>query len=123
MDARTIETLYGLGHWLLSQERAVDAKEAFHLMLLVAPDDERAWLGLGVCHEKRGDKQTALTIYEMALRALRVAPRCALARARMLRALDDEVAAEEAYEDAIDAADRAGATDIEELARCEKAAA
>jgi len=123
MDARTIEVLYGLGHWLLSQGRPGDAKEAFHLMLLVAPDDERGWLGLGVCHEKRGDKQTALTIYEMSLRALRNAPRCALARARMLRALDDEIAAADAYEQAIEAADRAGDEELEALARGEREAA
>lgn len=123
MDPKTIETLYGLGHWLLSQERPADAKEAFHLMLLVAPDDERAWLGLGVCHEKRGDMQTALTIYEMSLRALRVAPRCALARARMLRTLNDEIAAADAYEQAIDAADRVGDDELGHMARREKEAA
>jgi tetratricopeptide (TPR) repeat protein len=123
MTPHAIDGLYGTGYWLLEEGRHKDALAAFQLMLLVAPRDERAWLGLGVCHEARGDRMTALQIYEMAVRAARPAPRCALARARLFRIENDPVAAHAAYEDAIAHAAVANDDEVERIALVEKDAA
>ena len=65
--ARALDALYATGHWLLSRERVHDAASVFRGMAVLAPDDERAWLALGACHE-------ALKQTELALENLRGGP-------------------------------------------------
>jgi hypothetical protein len=106
--ARAVEAIYAAGHYLLSQERPRDAAKAFRLMLRVAPQDERGWLGLGQCHEKALQPHVACELYGagsvVTANAGAASVRCLLARARILKALgrdpDDalQVADEVAYE-------------------------
>jgi len=83
-SASAIEALYATGHWLFTQERINDAQSVFRALIYVAPQDERGWLALGACHEARGEHDIAYELYEMAS-TLVDAPRCAIARARILR--------------------------------------
>jgi tetratricopeptide (TPR) repeat protein len=93
-----VETLYGLGHWLLEQGREADAIHVFRTMLVTAPEDERPWLGLGLCHERQERDDTARQLYTLGQSAARGSFRCPLARARLLRKADLAHLAEEAYE-------------------------
>ena len=117
---RAIETLYGLGHWLLEERRPADAIHVFRTMLMSAPDDERSWLGLGLCHEQKGDTAVARELYGLAIAAVPRSFRCPLARARLLRACDAADEADRSYEIA---EERASAADEDEIAHaiaCER---
>jgi tetratricopeptide (TPR) repeat protein len=80
-----VEALYATGHWLYTQRRFADAVTVFRAMVHVAPLDERGWLALGTTHQAQDEDDTALELYEAAIRMTRRAPRCQLARARILR--------------------------------------
>ena len=90
--ARALEALYATGHWLLERARIHDAASVFRGMAVLAPDDERAWLALGACHEALKQTELALDIYGAAQVLTRPAVRARLARARALTLLgrDDE---------------------------------
>jgi hypothetical protein len=94
-----VESLYATGHWLLLQKRYYDAARVFRVMALVNPEDERAWLALGSCHEAIEQADLANEIYVLAANVAAPAVRCAIARARLLRLLDPR-AASGAYDDA-----------------------
>jgi Flp pilus assembly protein TadD len=81
-----IEALYATGHWLYSQQRYVHAVTVFRAMVHIAPHDERGWLALGACHEQQDQGEIALELYTAASTVAPAAPRCELARARLLRA-------------------------------------
>jgi tetratricopeptide (TPR) repeat protein len=81
-----IEALYATGHWLYSQQRYVHALTVFRAMIHIAPQDERGWLALGACHEAQDQADIALDLYIAASTVAPTAPRCELARARILRA-------------------------------------
>jgi tetratricopeptide (TPR) repeat protein len=80
-----IEALYATGHWLFTQQRVTDAQNVFRALIHVAPHDERGWLALGACHELHGEHDIAFELYDMAS-GIAEAPRCGIARARILRA-------------------------------------
>jgi hypothetical protein len=84
---QAIEALYATGHHLLGADRATDAAKVFRAMLLVAPLEDRAWLGLGACHETLDQPELALEIYASANVLSHRTVRCAIARARLLRAV------------------------------------
>jgi len=81
-----IEALYATGHWLYSQLRIEQAMPVFRAMIHIAPEDERGWLALGACHETQDQSEIALEIYGAATAVAPAAPRCELARARILHA-------------------------------------
>jgi uncharacterized protein HemY len=85
--SRGIEALYATGHWLLDEGRASDASCVFRAMALLAPEDERSWLGLGACHEALGQPEPALQMYGTG-RVLARSVRCDIARARTLSSQD-----------------------------------
>ena len=97
MDARTsgqsspalplsaVEAFYAAGHWLYSQSRFDDATTVFRAVIRLAPEDERGWLALGACNEALDRHDVALELYDEARRVASAAPRCDLARARILR--------------------------------------
>jgi len=87
-DKRGIEALYATGHWLLSADRVADGACVFRAMALLAPTDERAWLGLGACHEALDQPDVALEMYGTGAMLGRPAVRCDIARVRLLRASD-----------------------------------
>jgi Flp pilus assembly protein TadD len=96
-----IEALYATGHWLLGQERHADAATVFRAMALSAPSDERAWLALGICHERAGQLLLASELYKLATEVASPAVRCSIARGRALRALGRDDEATDAFEAAV----------------------
>jgi tetratricopeptide (TPR) repeat protein len=94
-----IEALYATGHWLYSRERFVHAQSVFRALIHIAPEDERGWLALGACHEALDQFDIALEIYLAAGSVVPTAPRCELARARILRRRGLVGEAREAFEE------------------------
>lgn len=87
MDTRhAVEGLYATAHWLVEQERFADAAFVFRAMMLAAPEDERVWLGLGICHESIGQHAIAERLYRAGVAFATTPVRCAVAHARTLRA-------------------------------------
>lgn len=86
VDERAVaDALYAIAHGLLHDERWREAADVLRAMMLAVPRDERAWLGLGRCHEELAQPEVALELYNMgALLALQ-GVRCRLASARVLR--------------------------------------
>ncbi|MGA2448291.1 MAG: hypothetical protein ABTD50_06435 [Polyangiaceae bacterium] len=121
--ARAIEALYATGHWLLSQERIAQAAVVFRAMIHVAPQDERGWLALGACHEAREQHSIALELYGAAAEVTRAAPRCHLARARILRARGLTVEASEAIDYAAVLAEKIHDADLQSLVDIERSRA
>jgi len=119
----TIEVIYAAGHWLLGRERIADAAEVFRIMLKAAPRDERAWLGLGECHERIAQPLIALELYgagSIVAGDSRTRPvRCFLARARVLSKVGRD--AEGALDAADAAAEQAGDDELIALVKCERA--
>jgi tetratricopeptide (TPR) repeat protein len=80
-----LEALYATGHWLYSQGRYTHAQNVFRAMVHLAPRDERGWLALGACHEVVDQHDIALELYSAAVSVAQTAPRCEIARSRILR--------------------------------------
>src|SRR5437879_2546565 len=91
-----VEALYATAFRLLGDDRFSDAACVFRAMLKAAPTDERAWLGLGACHEKIGQDRLVLELYGAGSVAAMPSVRLNLARARVLRRLDRDAQAREA---------------------------
>src|SRR5262245_28144211 len=92
-----IEALYATAKWLLDQNRVIDAVNVFRAMLIAAPVDERAWLGLGASHEALGQPSIAADLYAYGATTCG-GVRCHVARARVLRAVGRDADAEAALE-------------------------
>jgi tetratricopeptide (TPR) repeat protein len=110
--ARAADAIYSAGHWLLTEERPTDALDIFRTMLLVAPADERSWLGLGACHEALGELERALDLYRLAEHAAGPHARIELARARTLVALGERADGRDAYARALDLCEFSGDTEL-----------
>lgn len=95
-ESDAIEALYATGHWLVSMGRASEAKDVFRTMLVVAPRDERGWLGLGHAHEALDEVVAAAKLYALARATLPESVKSHLAYGRVMRA--------EGHDDAADAA-------------------
>ena len=95
--AAGIEGIYATGVRLLEQQREEEAANVFRTMLRMAPQDERAWLGLGECHFRMGQLEIALELYSMGAAEAEPTTRCRAARARALRALGRHEEADAAY--------------------------
>lgn len=79
------EAIYATGHLLLEQDRLRDAADVFRAMLLLFPSDERAWLALGVAHERMGQDAVAIELFSMGILAVPGAVRTRIALANALR--------------------------------------
>lgn len=98
---RALEALYAAAFMFLDADRVEDATNAFRVMVRLAPTDERAWLGLGACHERRDEEDIAAELYGAgSLVASPPSPRCLLALARLERARGDGHLADEHVTDA-----------------------
>ena len=86
----------------------------------LAPADERGWLTLGACHEGIDQPEVALEIYGVGRAVASPAPRCEIARARVLRALGRADESDDAYELAAQAAARASDDDLARLIEGER---
>jgi predicted Zn-dependent protease len=80
----TVDALYATGYFLFAEDQLTHARSVFRGMIHLAPDDERGWLALGACYESQYP-DLALRLYEAARQSAPFAPRCELARARILR--------------------------------------
>jgi tetratricopeptide (TPR) repeat protein len=115
-----IEALYATGHWLYSQLRIEQAMPVFRAMIHLAPDDERGWLALGACHEAADQSDIALEIYGGATAVAPAAPRCELARARLLFARGMAREAREALAEAARIAEQLRDDDLRALVAMER---
>lgn len=113
------EALYALAFKKLGQESFHDASALLRLMLHLAPKDERAWLGLGLCHERLGQLRVAGEIYAAGCAAAKPSGRCALACARVLDRQGQSDSADDLYEVAIEAFENANQDELARLARAE----
>jgi len=114
-----VEALYATGHALLCGDRHAEAAGVFRIMLQVVPEDERSWLALGECHERAGHRDVALELYGAATCATH-APRCALARFRLLYDMDASDEATEAWEEARELAEREDDPNLIETVEAER---
>jgi Flp pilus assembly protein TadD len=119
-EKRGIEAFYATGHWLLSEGRAGDSASVFRAMALLAPKDERSWLGLGACHEALDQPELALKMYGTGRVLARPSVRCDIARVRLLRAADKDDEAEAVLEQAAVTADSLDDEALIELVRAER---
>lgn len=117
---RAIEALYATGHWLYSQLRIEQAMPVFRAMIHLAPHDERGWLALGACHETEDQSEIALEIYGAATAVAPAAPRCELARARLLFARGMVREAREALAEASRIAEQLHDDDLRALVAVER---
>lgn len=74
------------------------AARLFGVLALLAPRDERAWLGLALCQERSGRLRAAVSLYELGATLAPSPTRCHLGRARALRELGRATAAEDAFD-------------------------
>jgi Flp pilus assembly protein TadD len=95
-----VEALYATGYWLFIHRRTAYALAVFRGLVHLAPHDERGWLALGACYEAQEQHDQALALYEWAVQLAGGAPRCEIARARILRARGDVHAARSALAEA-----------------------
>jgi tetratricopeptide (TPR) repeat protein len=117
--AGALEALYATGHWLYSQDRFANAKSVFRAMIHIAPEDERGWLALGVCHEAVDQQEIALELYTTAV-GVATAPRCELARARILRRRGLEIEARKAIDQAARIAEHTRDDELRKLVAAER---
>ena len=81
-EHRHTEALYALAYDKLSEQNHRDAACLLRLMLHLAPNDERGWLGLGLCHEREGQLEMASQLYASGVLANRASGRCATSTPR-----------------------------------------
>lgn len=116
---RAASGLYAVGHALLVRDDFRSAATVFRAMAAAVPDDERAWLGLGACHEGIDQPAIAVEMYRTG-EALAPSPvRCTLARARVQRTMGFEAEAAEALAGAAALAADADNAELESLVRME----
>jgi len=115
-----IEALYATGHWLYSKERFNHAQSVFRALIHIAPEDERGWLALGACHEALDQFDIALELYVAAGSVVPTAPRCELARARILRRRGLTREARDAVEEAARIADELRDDELRALVAAER---
>ncbi|MBX3190318.1 MAG: hypothetical protein KF819_25185 [Labilithrix sp.] len=114
--ARALEGLYAVAHALFEDGRLLEATRAFRVMIRLAPTDERAWLGLGACHERRDEDDVARELYGAgSLVAEPRSVRCLVALARVVRRAGDDDAARSHLEDALAIAESLGDEVLERL--------
>ena len=116
-----LEALYATGHWLYSQDRFVHAQNVFRAMVHLDPQDERGWLALGACHEAIDQHEIAMELYSAAVEMAPVAPRCELARARILKQRGRDAEARKAIEQAARIADELRDDELQRLVAIERA--
>ena len=118
---QALEALYAAAFMFLEVDRVEDATRAFRVMVRFAPTDERAWLGLGACHERREEADIAAELYGAgSVVASPPSPRCLLALARLERTRGAEAVAEEHVDEALAIAELLEDEDLVVLVRAER---
>ncbi len=62
-EANTTEALYCGGYLLAQRKLLREASAIFRMMITVAPNDARGWIGLGFCHEGLNQMEVAKRLY------------------------------------------------------------
>lgn len=119
-SAGTLEALYATGYWLYSEGRFRHAQNVFRAMVHLASHDERGWLAVGACHEATDQIDIALELYATAVCVADAAPRCELARARILRQRGRDEEARRAVEMASTIAEELGDDELQRLVAIER---
>lgn len=96
-ERTTADSFYVVGLWLVQLQRHRDAAAVARALVRLAPHDERSWVLLGACHEQNEQLDLALEMYGVGRALASPAPRCELARARLLRMRGMEADAHDAY--------------------------
>jgi hypothetical protein len=107
----TSDALYATGMWLLDNARTDEAALVFRTLLLSHQDDERGWLGLGACHERKEQLHVARVLYALGTEHTTSA-RCPWALALVLRAQGHEALADTQLDLALERAEHAGDASI-----------
>jgi tetratricopeptide (TPR) repeat protein len=107
-----VEALYATGYFLFAERQLTHARAVFRGMIHLAPHDERGWLALGACYEAQ-HPDWALRLYEAARQSTAGAPRCDLARARILRSRGRLSEARQALSEAAQGAQRVRDADLQ----------
>lgn len=105
-NERSLDALYAVAHMFLGEDRIEDAVRAFRVLMRIAPTDERGWLGVGACHERRDELAIASEIYGAG--SVVTSPlswRCVIALARLARRRGDTFAADDLLDEAQSIAD------------------
>jgi predicted Zn-dependent protease len=120
VPATTVEGLYATGYWLFTQKRVAHALVVFRALIHLSPYDERGWVAVGACYEAQDQPDLALVVYGASLRMIARAPRCQLARARVLRSLGRPTEAQLALVEAARAAARTTDAELRALIAAER---
>jgi tetratricopeptide (TPR) repeat protein len=107
--AETLHTLaervYATAFEALEQDQLEAAERYFALLALLAPRDERAWIGLAVSRERQEDWSMAAARYLVGTALVPDSTWCHVGRARALSRLGRFVESEQAFDDASACAD------------------
>lgn len=89
---------YASAHHAFESGDERTAARLFGVLAVLAPHDERAWLGLALCQEQKGRLRAAASLYELGATLAPNSTRCHLGLARALRELGRATAAEHAFD-------------------------
>lgn len=96
--ATLIANCYASAHRAFESGDERSAARLFGVLAVLAPRDERAWLGLALCQEHSGHLRAAASLYELGATLAPSSTRCHLGLARALRELGRARAAEDAFD-------------------------
>ena len=98
-DARA-EQCYASAYQALASGQDSEARRFFGLLATMMPRDERPWVGLAVCHERRANWAMAAAMYGMGSVLARDSAWSHLGRGRALKRLGKRTAALRAFQSA-----------------------
>jgi predicted TPR repeat methyltransferase len=98
--ATLIADCYASAHRAFERGDERTAARLFGVLAVLAPRDERPWLGLALCQERSGRLRAAASLYELGATLAPSSTRCHLGLARALRELGRATAAEHAFDTA-----------------------
>jgi tetratricopeptide (TPR) repeat protein len=94
------ERIYATAFEALENDDVAIAERWFGILALVAPRDERAWIGLAVARERHNDWAMAAARYLLGGALVPGSTWCHFGRARSLRHLGRAAEAEQAFDEA-----------------------
>jgi hypothetical protein len=96
--AQLLEQCYAGAYHALENGDDTGAARVFGIMALLDPRDARSWIGLAVCKERGGDSLAASGLYRLGAIVARDKGFCHLGRARTLRKMGRQAAADAALD-------------------------
>jgi hypothetical protein len=92
------EQCYASAYQALAGGEDTHARRLFTLLATMLPHDERPWIGLAVCHERRANWAMAAAMYGMGSALAKGSAWCHFGRGRALKRLDKRIAARRAFQ-------------------------